>query len=381
MRKPYLLLFVLICAAPILAQDIKSLSLSQTGCLPTGSVSVVDNTLYAATTQGIMSLRLEPQGNWETWQFGGEYVKKMVFNGNGCMVLLKDKNEYITGKANDRLMISTDGGSTFHDVTGEGILGTNGVSVWGVAACPGHEEQWMCSTDKGLFETTDGGAIWTKLTDISDSFIAYSPQDSQIRYMCGSSDGFTGTVYVSRDGGIHWTYFSTDNFDDAVHNIDFHPRNPSTLCYGSWYATGVSTDYGDTWQVHPLPTTPKHQGGLIMFDRDNGDMLYYIFMSQGTIVLRQSDNYGEEWFDYATLAGIEGEEGGWALDMVQQGRKLYFSTRHDVYVANLGIPSGIRQTIQTDDNHNTHTYDVNGMQIPCQIHGVYIQNGRKVVVK
>jgi photosystem II stability/assembly factor-like uncharacterized protein len=105
----------------------------------------------------------------------------------------------------------------------------------------------------GLARSTDGGATWI-LRDLppgSSGTLALDPDLLETLYTIGS-----GRVFVSRDGGDHWSEVSAD-FAGRTVGLAIDPAAPDFL-YAQVYTDGLyeSADRGATW--HRLGQSPDH---------------------------------------------------------------------------------------------------------------------------
>jgi hypothetical protein len=124
----------------------------------------------------------------------------------------------------------------------------------------------------GVWKTTDGGSVWTPLTDGQDSLaigaIAVDPSNPNVVYAGTgeanqSCDSYYGIgLLKTTDGGTTWTNLGASTFQNtSIAKIVVHPTIPTTLwvangsgnagfsCYGSFGTWGVwkSTDGGTSW--------------------------------------------------------------------------------------------------------------------------------------
>ncbi|GAA0552041.1 cellulose-binding domain-containing protein [Actinomadura livida] len=155
-----------------------------------------------------------------------------------------------------RFYVSTNGGASFSAAASG--LPTSGVHV---KALPGEEGDIWLAGDTGLFHSTDSGASFTKISNISDAvnvgFGKAAPGAShQALYLMGTVGGVTG-LFRSNDAGGTWTRINDDQhqYGNAGEALTGDPR-----VYGRVYlgTNGRGVIYGDTSDTTPTstPTTP-----------------------------------------------------------------------------------------------------------------------------
>ncbi|MBX6771105.1 MAG: hypothetical protein IRY83_05225 [Chloroflexi bacterium] len=111
----------------------------------------------------------------------------------------------------------------------------------------------LYSAGAGVFRSTDGGASWTRLVppptsairDISITGIAVSPIDANLVIAVGNTEGGTGRIFRSADGGMSWTFVQGGL--PPVFDVAFSPSGLTILVA---VQTGIlrSTDGGFTFQ-------------------------------------------------------------------------------------------------------------------------------------
>ncbi|XRQ05567.1 cellulose binding domain-containing protein [Actinomadura welshii] len=154
-----------------------------------------------------------------------------------------------------RFYVSTDGGASFSAAASG--LPSSGVHF---KAVPGREGDIWLAGDTGLFRSTDSGASFTKVPDISDAvnvgFGKAAPgADYQAVYLMGTVGGVTG-LFRSNDAGGTWTRINDDRhqYGNAGEALTGDPR-----VYGRVYlgTNGRGVIYGDTSDTTPTipPTT------------------------------------------------------------------------------------------------------------------------------
>jgi len=121
----------------------------------------------------------------------------------------------------------------------------------------------------GVYKSTNGGAAWTQLTSAPqycspdpssgqcffDNVVAVSPTDPNTVLLGGSAgtSGYSGTLYLSLDGGSSWTDITQDSVSKALHP-DMHAiafSNDGSKMYvgndGGVWSTSLSASGAGTW--------------------------------------------------------------------------------------------------------------------------------------
>ncbi len=154
---------------------------------------------------------------------------KIIYVGSGESDI---RNDMIPG---DGMYKSTDGGKTWKSI---GLKDTHTISA--IAVDPRNPEIVYVSSmghvfvpdpDRGVFETTDGGATWRKILFVNDKTgaidLVMDPSNPQVLYAAMwqaqrmpwalTSGGPGSGLYKSTDGGAHWTNISrTPGFPTGV---------------------------------------------------------------------------------------------------------------------------------------------------------------------
>ena len=128
---------------------------------------------------------------------------------------------------------------------------------------------WVGTDDGNVQVTTDGGSSWNEVSGGAVgvrsgtyvSRVAASAEDAGIAYVTFDAhrDGdFAPYVYRAEDYGARWVSLHGGLPEDAgsVNVIVQHPHNPEVLFIGTEHHVFASTDRGESWAKFPqLPTT------------------------------------------------------------------------------------------------------------------------------
>jgi photosystem II stability/assembly factor-like uncharacterized protein len=104
-----------------------------------------------------------------------------------------------------------------------------------------------------LLKSSDAGNTWTDISSSVDSerynyfyAVAVDPTDADKVYVGGSY--FYRTARTPRGTELTWTRSPTPLF---IYTIGIDPVEPSRIYIGGYQSVGVSTDYGQSWTLHP----------------------------------------------------------------------------------------------------------------------------------
>ena len=148
---------------------------------------------------------------------------------------------------------------------------------------------WAGTATSGLIVSRDGGATWDRVagiqTDAPVGVIVQDKQQSAHIYV-----GTKQTLYLSRDGGEHWTRRGGGLPYGDYTSIVVNPRNADEVFAGNAYENGGgvyhSTDAGMTWmRIDPLDSRlPSQRIWALAFDTNNPNRLFVGSHSAGVYV-------------------------------------------------------------------------------------------------
>ncbi len=362
--------------------------------------------LYVCTKQGLYSKDLTNNGSeWQLAGFEGVPILDYVRRGDDIYALcFNDKN--------DVFLLSHDGGKTFEDVTPDdfwNFIDKYGHVFWYFARHPKDPNTFLLSSfhAAGIFQTTDFGQTWNKLSSYAPDYLGYHAQNPAIIYECGGG-GFTDEktdFRISYDGGKTWEEKASCLPNGSeVSRIAFHPTNPDRWIAGGFRCVYTTSDNGKTWETQHFigdserETVWRHP----TYDNENADIVY---MAGGYhpkyMKLMCSTDGGTTW-NRPYLEPIKTTSSEFVFDMKQYRDKLLIYSQSDVYMVSKA--DLIEQTTSVSEKSLTPVasredggiYDLSGRKVNSQSSyslpirkgqsgslrkGLYIQNGKKVAVK
>ncbi len=156
---------------------------------------------------------------------------------------------FASGGAGSGLYRSTDGGTTWQQLQGnglpEGILGRIGIAVSG--ADSNRVYAIIEAKEGGIFRSEDGGDHWTKVNDDGRfrqrawyfSKIYADPRSPDSVYVLNTG------LFRSSDGGKNFTLLPARHGDH--HGLWIDPNNPDRIANANDGGASISTDAGQTW--------------------------------------------------------------------------------------------------------------------------------------
>ncbi len=234
-----------------------------------------------------------------------------------------DPMVYYAGGAGGGVFKSTDGGVSWNPVFDAqpvapigaiAVSPTNPNDVW-VGTGEAYPRNTSESGD-GMYHSTDGGKTWHRAGLVRSQRIArisIDPRDTNTVAVGVLGNPFADSsdrgVYVTHDGGAHWTHTLSVGPASGASDLVRSPDHPSTLYAGiwqfrrsSWHMSsggpldGIyrSLDYGTTWKKLVGNGLPGVAMGRIGLAAGPNNRVYAIIQTKHGELWR-SDNAGTSW--------------------------------------------------------------------------------------
>ncbi len=211
---------------------------------------------------------------------------------------------------------STDGGDTWHELTG-GIPGGAGVGRIGVAVAPSEPQRVYAQVDAekgGVYRSDDGGATWKLMADEDRIWhrgwyfgsVTVDPLHADVVYVMNTA------AWRSEDGGKTWAGFKGAPGGDDYHQLWINPNDDRRMILASDQGTIVSVDGGGSWsswnnqptgQFYHVTTDNRFPYRVYGAEQDNG----------ARVVVSRSGSGGISYRDWGN-ACAGGESGYIAVD-------------------------------------------------------------------
>ncbi len=154
---------------------------------------------------------------------------------------------------NSGLFKSTDGGSTWNQLTGGLPTFAQGLGRIGIGVAPSDPKRMYAIVDSreagGVFRSDDAGTTWKRTNSESRvsgrgadfSCIRVDPKNKDVIYVANTS------TYRSTDGGQTFTAIKGAPGGDDYHTIWINPTNPNIILLALDQGATISVNYGRTW--------------------------------------------------------------------------------------------------------------------------------------
>lgn len=162
-----------------------------------------------------------------------------------------------SGGAGSRMFKSTDGGTTWKDISNSpglpgGLLGKMGLAISPVD--PKRYYAMIEANEGGLFRSDDAGATWTRVNEDRNwrqrawyyTHVHADPKDRDGVYVLNVGFG------RSKDGGKTFSGLRAPHSDH--HDLWIAPDDPTRMINANDGGANVSTDGGQTWTEQTFPT-------------------------------------------------------------------------------------------------------------------------------
>ncbi len=134
-----------------------------------------------------------------------------------------------------------------------------------------------------LYHTSDGGNIWTAVSDFGGGYVTVDMEGSNIW-----ANNITGIFYRSTDNGFSWTQGDLPGFPHQIMDMDFFDENIGYAV--GWYGEAFrSNDGGATWQILPTPNTSDQLTDIYLVGPDE------LWVSTNSNAAYYSANGGQGW--------------------------------------------------------------------------------------
>ncbi len=176
--------------------------------------------------------------------------------------------------------------------------GLAGAKVNGIAVNPYEEKIMYCTTDGGVFKSTDAGAAWKESKDglvgLLVGRIAINPNNADILYLAPAYIDNAAGIQKTTDAGKNWTQVNKGLGTLTVMWVEIDQDNPNTLYAVTWGQGAYRTDdSGANWYQYSegLPST---DGYCIVAGKEEPKVLFAGMSGAG---LFKFDSSMDKWVE------------------------------------------------------------------------------------
>lgn len=369
------------------------------------------NNLVVCTNNGLYSIALEQPGTPVPCGFNGlpiaDYVRK------GSTMIARKGNLFVNDKRENRppfAYISYNNGESWVEYNPEHLKsniyhGDYWNYIMALAQNPDNtDELIMLNSSDGLWKSTDFGVNWHHISEISVGndiacFMEYFPHDTNTFMFHGENGLLQDEIHITRDGGNTWqiTKGIYSNADNCVHQMAFHPLDPNIWVFGGEGCIGFSEDGGRTFKIVWDVWSDRENVAYyynILYDTNNPDIAFAFGEASRTqeepcMRIAASNDKGRTWTKIAEIPIANNDTYNAQTDMIQTEDYLYLSTP-DSKIYRVKKDDLMQGTSSVNDVFieeepskciDTQMYDLFGRKITSPVNGIYIQNGRKVIIR
>ena len=343
---------------------------------------VEGDSLFVCTNKGLYCKDLSDDASqWHLAGFEGIALYDYARNGNDMLALRHNVDSCF-------LLLSHDGGQTYQEINPPGLIMNSPRSPHKLVRLVQHPEDpnmlLALSSIWGIYRSTDFGHTWSKecgATLALGTSIGFHPARPDIIYNSGSNDIEEPCINITYDGGQTWNIiFPFWNGDNMVFQIAFNPSNPDRWIIGGLGIVGTSDDNGHNWELQELDRQRTATWNLTAFDNQNSDIVYMAGSLNSEAKVMCSTDGGRSW-----LAPQTEPDQLYVNDIQQYGDKLLVYTGSDVYEVSKAellaqSNSSVQRVVPDGAEGPAEVYDLQGRPTDAPSTGIYIKNGRKVIL-
>ncbi len=213
------------------------------------------------------------------------------------------------------LFKSTDGGDTWHQLSGGLPTTEQGVARIGIGISPSNHDVMYALADArpdagGLFRSDDAGATWTRVNHEERiwgrgndfAWVRVDPRNPDEIYVCNTS------TYRSMDGGKTFTAIKGAPGGDDYHAIWINPLHPEILLLAVDQGATISVNGGKTWsswynqptaQMYHVTTDNRFPYWVYSGQQESGSAGVASRGNDGEITFREFHPVGTEEYGYS----------------------------------------------------------------------------------
>ncbi|MBQ8046419.1 MAG: hypothetical protein IJ196_00635 [Prevotella sp.] len=385
------------------------------------NLQIYDDTLFAATRNGVFAYSLKQKNGWESYAFQGQPISFFVKNGPKMMAIRVDESRERSHPnlwaADFALLRSSDGGATFFDCTPAFVSDNPDKVLMTNIAIAGSGDVYLAVFTTGkqrLFtgnDLTGGSTMLYVSNDDGDHWAENGPNTgNQEPYRVWGSVAVrqgvdrkvllygANTLFETPRYFLYYSFGEASEFDvlrigdttetepgttdpQTIYSTIFHPQAPDRMLLltergvfatddsfksGRYLTTGLPT-IGKTYYLYALAVSETNPSRLYVVGKrdatEQKDCLYC------------SDDNGETWQLALELETTD------ITSLHLYGDDLYMGGNGEVYHLNVQqLPTNIGQTGSASATEPAPVCDLQGRRLVEEPQkGVYVKGGKKYV--
>ena len=347
---------------------------------------VGNNMLYAGTPTGLYRCNISNLDavEWEKLPITDDIIEDFEIRGDTVIVLSRKE-----------LLLSVDGGMTaqrrFSDTVFLDDVNYAQREICNVAVYPGNAKRFYVAHQTNYLSYTDDfGENWTRVTGTGLTDLFYSPHNHNrlVGYRFTKPITSAG-AYISNDGGLNWMYARDETQDHTdMYRIAFHPTdsNRLALCGNGSYA--LSFDGGASWQgiLRQVGIWEYSVAYLIdvIYDPRNPDTLYgaqlysdFFKENLDTMKVIRSTDGGLTWNEF--FVEPMANKGNLLRMDIKDNLLALYTSANGIYLLDVDAVASISPI--TSEAVLTPYYDLQGRPVAAPTRGIYIKDGKKVIIR
>ena len=348
---------------------------------------VGNNMLYAGTPTGLYRCNISNLDavEWEKLPITDDIIEDFEIRGDTVIVLSRKE-----------LLLSVDGGMTaqrrFSDTVFLDDVNYAQREICNVAVYPGNAKRFYVAHQTNYLSYTDDfGENWTRVTGTGLTDLFYSPHNHNrlVGYRFTKPITSAG-AYISNDGGLNWMYARDETQDHRdMYRIAFHPTdsNRLALCGNGSYA--LSFDGGASWQgiLRQVGIWEYSVAYLIdvIYDPRNPDTLYgaqlysdFFKENLDTMKVIRSTDGGLTWNEF--FVEPMANKGNLLRMDIKDNLLALYTSANGIYLLDVDAVDTSIPAIENETSAAPY-YDLQGRPVAAPARGIYIKDGKKVVIR
>ena len=355
-------------------------------------MEIIDNELYACTTNGIYKYD-QTFNKWECWALDGHNVLDFKLYENKIIAfVVPEYSERFMPKALAKIIRYDLKQNKIEEIMHPemGYDYKDGIHLnylMRLAQNPFNPEMLAVAVYPGIWISKDFGTSWDFKFDglfgNDNQYLGWHPLQENIMFYTSESDNFNACILRTDDYGKNWEIIFPDNTgDNSVHDLAFDPEDASHILYSGEGCIFESHDYGLTWECVYRDISYEGIGYAynIMFDKTDPNILYSVGQGHYEILIFRSTDRGKTWNKIAKSESFNYPKEYWTHESVLMDSKLFIYTNKGIICFDLSKTNDVREVEDIIRSESNPIFNLQGQKIKKPLPGlIYIKDGKKFI--